>query len=229
MSMSKVLIVEDEEDIRELIHFHLYKQKYTVFEAGDGQAAIDIIRAEKPDLVLLDIMIPKIDGLEVCRQIKADKETESTKVIFLSAKGEEEDIVKGLELGAEDYVAKPFSPKILIARVKAVLRRGTEKTTESQYSYAGIQIDDAKKQVFIDNEEKKLTAAEYLLLKFLISSPGNVYTRAQIVNNVKGENHAVTDRAVDTQVVSLRKKMGEKGKLIETVWGVGYRFKDNEA
>jgi two-component system phosphate regulon response regulator PhoB len=228
MDMKKILIVEDEEDIRELIHFHLFKNKYDVIETGNGNEALSLIKEHKPNLVLLDIMLPGMDGIELCSIIKADAEIKNTKIIFLSAKGEEEDIINGLELGAEDYVSKPFSPKVLMARVKSVLRRD-EDTPRKKLSFGGIEIDDAKKLVYFDGLQKSLTTAEYQLLKFLISSPGNVYTRTQIVNNIKGDNHAVTDRSVDTQVVSLRKKMGNKGEMIETVWGVGYRFKDNEA
>lgn len=225
--MNKILIVEDEVDIRELIHFHLYKNKYDVVEAQDGLVALAMIKEHKPSLVLLDIMIPGIDGVELCRRIKDDENLSDTKVIFLSAKGEEQDIVNGLELGAEDYITKPFSPKILMARVKAVLRRDQEKEESGSLSFKGIEVDDARKQVAISGKEVSLTSAEYQLLVFLMSSPGNVYTRGQIVNSIKGQNHAVTDRSVDTQVVSLRRKMGEKGKLIETVWGVGYKFKDD--
>jgi two-component system alkaline phosphatase synthesis response regulator PhoP len=228
MSQQKILIVEDEEDIRELIHFHLFKNKYQVCEAANGRDALDLARSTHPDLILLDIMIPLVDGLEVCRLLKVDPKTKNIKIIFLSAKGEEDDIVKGLEIGADDYVTKPFSPKILLARVKTVLGR-VSKEQENETSAQGITLDDNKRKVLIDESLVSLTASEYQLLKILISSPGHVYTRSQIVNNIKGHNHAITDRAVDTQIVSLRKKMGVKGKLIETVWGVGYRFKENEA
>ena len=229
MNKEKVLIVEDESDIRELIHFHLYKNKYEVFEANNGSDAMEICFSQKPDLVLLDIMIPGIDGLEVCKKLKANEITREIKIIFLSAKGSEEDIVKGLELGAEDYVTKPFSPKVLMARVKNILKRQHKKSENESVTFQGISIDDLKKKVVIDESEVELTTSEYYLLKFLMTSPGYVYTRGQIVNKLKGDNHAVTDRSVDTQLVSLRKKMGEKGKLIETVRGIGYRFKEHEA
>ena len=229
MLTEKILIVEDEEDIRELIHFHLYKNKYEVLEAIDGEQALSSATENKPSLIILDIMIPKIDGLEVCKKLKSDSTTKDIKIIFLSAKGEEEDIVKGLELGADDYVSKPFSPKILMARVKAILRRDDEKKIEENViSVRGIFLDDDKRKVLINDKEVVLTMSEYQLLRYLISSPGHVFTRSQIVNNIKGVNHAITDRSVDTQLVSLRKKMGDKGGLIETVWGVGYRFKENE-
>lgn len=228
MTNEKVLIVEDEEDIRELIHFHLFKNKYSVVEAANGEDALNTAKAEKPALILLDIMIPKVDGLEVCRRLKADPETSGAKIIFISAKGEEEDIVKGLELGADDYISKPFSPKVLMARVKTVLRRQDSEKSDV-ITFAGITLDNTKRKVLIEDKEVNLTESEYQVLKYFISSPGHVFTRSQIVNNIRGHNHAVTDRSVDTLLVALRKKMGDKGKLIQTVWGVGYRFKEEEA
>jgi len=228
MKEGTILIVEDEEDIRELIHFHLYKNKFEVIEAANGPDALAMAEAEKPELIILDIMIPGFDGIQVCQKLKSNSETKDIKIIFLSAKGEEEDIVKGLELGADDYISKPFSPKVLMARVKAVLRR-VDKNKVNKISLQGIELDDNKKKVLIDSVEVSLTATEFQILFYLITSPGHVYTRSQIVNNIRGLNHAVTDRSIDTQLVSLRKKMGNKGKLIETVWGTGYRFKDHEA
>jgi len=227
MMNKKILIVEDEEDIRELIHFHLYKNKYDIYEASNGEEAIEKAFLNQPDLILLDIMIPKVDGIEVCKRLKLDPKTSSIKIIFLSAKGEEEDIVKGLELGADDYITKPFSPKILMARIKTALKR-EQKETLATVSVQGISLDDKKKKVTIDGKEIIFTASEFQLLKYLISSPGHVFTREQIVNNIRGHNHAITGRSVDTQLVSLRRKMGDKGNLIESVWGVGYRFKENE-
>lgn len=228
MTEQKILIVEDEEDIRDLIHFHLFKNKYKVLEAQNGLDALEIAKSQQPDLILLDIMIPGIDGLEVCRQLKNSPETQEIKVIFITSKGEEEDIVKGLESGAEDYITKPFSPKILTARVKTILKRNQKEISNLINAY-GISINDDKRKVLIDEVETSLTETEYQLLKHFITSPGHVFTRSQIVNTIRGQNHAVTDRSVDTQLVSLRKKMGSKGKLIETVWGIGYRFKENEA
>ena len=226
MTQEKILIVEDEEDIRELIHFHLFKNKYQIIEASNGQEALEVASAESPDLVLLDIMIPEIDGITVCQKLKENTRSKNIKIIFLSAKGDEEDIVRGLELGADDYVTKPFSPKILMARVKAVLRRANEESGPQIVSVQGIRLDEDKRQAVIDGKELQLTYSEYQLLKLFLSSRGHVYTRAQIINSIKGANHAITDRSVDTQLVSLRKKMGAKGKLIESVWGVGYRFKE---
>lgn len=224
MAGELILIVEDEVDIRELVHFHLFKEKYVVLEASNGPEAIQLAKTKVPELILLDVMIPGFDGIEVCKKLKSDAATKNIKIIFLSAKGEEEDIIKGLELGADDYVVKPFSPKILMARVKSVLRREQKKSL----SYLGVSLDEDKRKVLIDEQNVTLTSSEFEVLKYLISSPGHVFTRGQIVNSIRGHNHAITDRSVDTLLVSLRKKMGEKGKLIETVWGVGYRFKENE-
>lgn len=225
MAGEKILIVEDEEDIRELIHFHLFKNQYTIIEAANGKEALDLASSQKPDLILLDIMLPEIDGIEVCQKLKEDPELGDIKIIFLSAKGAEEDVVRGLELGADDYVTKPFSPKILMARVKTVLKR-EKKEAASAISFQGISLDEGKRKAAIDGKDLKLTFSEYQLLKLFLSSRGHVFTRAQIINNIKGHNHAITDRSVDTQLVSLRKKLGPKGKLIESVWGVGYRFKE---
>lgn len=227
MSNPKVLIVEDEKDIRELIHFHLYRNKYNVIESSDGIEAVALAKELRPDLILLDIMIPSQDGLSVCRQIREDQNLNETRIIFLSAKGEEEDIVKGLELGADDYITKPFSPKVLMARINSVLRR-SDKNTDDIIEIHGIKIFDTKRKVFNEDSEVILSNTEYDLLKIFLRAPGHVYTRSQIVDLIKGTNHAVTDRSVDTQLVSLRKKLGEKGKIIETVWGVGYRLKEYE-
>ncbi len=228
MKKQKILIVEDEKDIRELIHFHLSRSDFDVIEAASGDEAVEKAIKLQPDLILLDIMLPVFDGIEACKRVKSDNRCENIKIIFLSAKGEEDDIVTGLELGADDYITKPFSPKVLIARVKSTLRShiAAEKDLLSSH---GIQLDESRKKVVIDNNEISLSMTEFQLLKLFMSMPGHVYTRGQIVDKIKGDNHAVTDRSVDTQLVSLRKKMGIHGKLIETVWGVGYRFRENEA
>jgi two-component system phosphate regulon response regulator PhoB len=181
-----------------------------------------------PSLIILDIMIPGLDGIALCKKLKDTAETKEIKIIFLSAKGEEQDIIRGLEIGADDYVTKPFSPKILMARVKTVLKRDGQAQF-GKVLFQGIMLDDTKRKTTIDDNEVTLTVSEFQILKLLMSSPGHVFARNQIVNSIKGHNHAVTDRSVDTQLVSLRKKLGGKGKLIETVWGVGYRFKEHEA
>lgn len=229
MGKQKILIVEDENDIRELIMFHLHREGYELYEAADGKEALYQARAKRPDLIILDIMLPVHDGITVCEELKSSTDFANTKVIFLSAKGEEEDIVKGLDVGGDDYVTKPFSPKVLMARVKSVLRRDPSTKKSDILEMHGISLDESKKRVTLDGKEKSFSATELQLLKLFLSKPGHVYTRSQIVDSIRGHNHAVTDRSVDTQLVSLRKKLGIKGKLIETVWGIGYRFKENEA
>lgn len=228
MTHPKILIVEDEKDIRELIHFHLLRAHYDVVEASDGVEALDVAFTEKPDLIILDIMLPKIDGIEVCKTLRANPDMVNTKIIFLSAKGEENNIIEGLDLGGDDYITKPFSPKVLLARIKSVLRRDM-KSNDAIVELHGIKLDISKKRVWIDAEEVSFSATELQLIKLFLEKPGHVFTRGQIVDSIRGHNHAVTDRSVDTQLVSLRKKLGEKGKLIETVWGIGYRFKEYEA
>ncbi len=219
----KILVVEDEKDIRELIHFNLFTKNYSVVLAADGEEAIDIASKELPNLILLDIMLPKKNGIDVCLQLKAMNATKNIPIIMLTAKGEEEDVVKGLNAGADDYIVKPFSPKVLLARVGVQLRKsdgGVHLKAEN------IDIDLDKRNCLIDGKKIDLTYSEFQILFTLMSKRGRVYTRKQIVELLRGQNHAVTDRSVDVQVVGLRKKMDIKGELIETVRGVGYRFKE---
>ncbi|HAZ13943.1 MAG: DNA-binding response regulator [Bdellovibrionales bacterium GWA2_49_15] len=232
MRKPKVLVVEDEEDILELIHFHLFKEQYEIFLARDGEEALSMAKKERPDLVLLDLMIPKIHGLEVCQKLKSDPETKGISIIMVTAKSEESDIIKGLELGAEDYIIKPFAPKVLIARVKALLRRSESRAQNKKgdvIKIHNITLDNSKRKVFIDGTELSLTFSEFQILFLMASHPGRVYARSQIVDIVRGENHAITDRSVDVQIVGLRKKMGVSGDLVETVRGVGYRFKEESS
>ena len=227
-SKIKILIAEDEEDIRELIHFNLFKEKFSVETAANGAEALEKAKQIRPDLMLLDIMMPEMDGLEVCRLIREDRNFDNTGIVILTAKGDEEDIVRGLELGADDYIVKPFSPKVVIARVNAVLRRRIkdQPSIEPIFEVYGIKIDGPKRKVFIDDAEISLTYTEFQILSLFSMKAGWVFTRSQIVDTVRGDNHAVTDRSVDVQIVGLRKKLGSKGDLIETVRGVGYRFKE---
>lgn len=228
MSQAKILIVEDEEDVLELVRYNLEKNGYLTDSALNGRKALEKIRSKTPDLILLDLMLPEVDGLEVCRSVKKDAKTADIPVIMLTAKGTEADIVAGLEMGADDYITKPFSPRVLMARVKAVLRRketpsDTEKATLRIHE---IEIDPGRHKVTINDEPVKLTTTEFSLLRFLAARPGWVFTRYQIVDAVHGSDYPVTDRSVDVQVVGLRKKLGDAGKYIETVRGVGYRFQE---
>ena len=232
MAKESVLVVDDEEDILELVTYNLAKEGYQVSAASTGEEGLNLVRSRKPDLVVLDLMLPGTDGLEICRAIKADPKTNKTPVIMLTAKGEEADIVQGLELGADDYITKPFSPRVLLARVKAVLRRDASggrnpKTSTSEIvEVHNFVIHPGRHEVLVDGVKVDLTLTEFKVLYFLARRPGWVFTRYQIVDAVKGEDYAVTERSVDVQIVGLRKKLGAAGDCIETVRGVGYRFKE---
>jgi two-component system, OmpR family, alkaline phosphatase synthesis response regulator PhoP len=229
MNKIKVLVVEDEADVRELITYNLEINGFETEVAVDGQQGIDKARKGDFDIVLLDLMLPVMDGFTVCRKLRSESNTLKLPVIMLTARGEESDIVMGLESGADDYITKPFSPKILIARINAVLRRPEKDgkaagNRDGVLSIHNISIDSRKYQVTVDGQTIKLTTTEFRLLTFLAARPGWVFTRYQIVDAVHGADYPVTDRSVDVQVVGLRKKLGEAGNYIETVRGVGYRF-----
>jgi two-component system alkaline phosphatase synthesis response regulator PhoP len=229
MSKENVLIVDDEKDILDLVHYNLTKEGYQVHKVATGEEALESSRELIPDLVLLDLMLPGLDGLEVCKILKNDPKTHNIPIIMLTAKGEETDIVTGLELGADDYIPKPFSPRVLLARVRAVLRRRVSSKNEDETEVVRIHdlvIDPVKFRVTYQDKPIELTITEFRLLQFLAKRPGWVFTRYQIVDALKGEDYPVTDRSVDVQIVGLRKKLGDGEKLIETVRGVGYRFKE---
>jgi two-component system alkaline phosphatase synthesis response regulator PhoP len=229
MPKEHILIVEDEEDILELIKYNLSKEGYRVTPAATGENAIKLARSETPDLILLDLMLPGADGFEVCRRLGNNPKTQKIPIVMLTAKGEEADIVTGLELGADDYITKPFSPKVMIARIRAVLRRVRMGPIDedSPLKIHDIVIHPGRHEVFVNNKRVELTSAEFRLLHLLASRPGWVYTRYQIIDVLHGEDYPVTDRSVDVQVVGLRKKLGSTAaKYIETVRGVGYRFKE---
>lgn len=229
MAHEKILLIEDEKDILELIAFNLECSGYDVIKASNGEDGLKRALKEIPDLILLDLMLPGMDGFDVCRELKQDKSTRKIPVIMLTARGEDTDIVSGLELGAEDYITKPFSPKILIARIRTVLRRATDTSLEDQsVSVNGIDMDISKHKVKIDGEKIELSATEFDILKILMSSPGWVFSRNQIINAVKGSNYPVTERSVDVQILGLRKKLKDKGQFIETVRGVGYRLREED-
>ena len=228
MARERIFIVEDEEDIQELISYNLVKNSFSVKIFGNGEDFLSYLESDACDLILLDLMLPGMDGLEICKKLKKTPSTENIPVIMLTAKGEESDILTGLELGADDYIIKPFSPKILVARVKAVLRR-KEQITEikkENVTVGGIQIVPGRFEVIVNNEKIELTASEFKALHLLAGRPGWVFTRYQIVESVHGENYPVTDRSVDVMMVNLRKKLKEGGRYIETVRGIGYRFMD---
>jgi len=228
MAKEKILVVDDEEDILELLRFNLSREGCEVFCASSGEEALRLVRSEIPDLMVLDLMLPGIDGLEVTRRLKSDPNTNHLPIVMLTAKGEEADIVTGLELGADDYVTKPFSPRILVARVRAVLRRKAKESPEetSVLRIHDLIIDPRRREVLVNGEPVELTFTEFGILNYMARRPGWVFTRFQIVDAVRGEDYPVTDRSVDVQIVGLRKKLGPAGKYIETVRGVGYRFKE---
>ena len=233
MSQNKnILVVEDDSGIKELISFNLSNQGHQIFEANNGELGIEKARKKLPDLILLDLMLPGIHGLDVCRIIKADQETKDIPIIMVTAMGQEEDIVKGLETGADDYITKPFSIKVLLARVSAVLRRSFEEydqDSDKSLLINGISIKPRLREVRVEDKViDNLTFSEFQILYLLAGHPGWVFTRYQIINKIRGDNYPVTDRSVDFQIVGLRKKLGDAGKLIRTVRGVGYRFTPDE-
>ena len=231
LDSKNILVIEDDLDIRELISFNLANEGHQVFEANDGEVGIDKARNNNPDLILLDLMLPGIQGLDVCRIIKSDQETKEIPIIMVTALGQEEDIVKGLETGADDYITKPFSIKVLIARVNAVLKRSIEVGEDKSKDILinGINIKTRSREVWVNqNPINDLTFSEFQILYLLAGHPGWVFTRYQIIDKIRGDNYPVTDRSVDFQIVGLRKKLGDAGKLIKTVRGVGYRFTPDE-
>ncbi|WP_305041384.1 response regulator [Geoalkalibacter sp.] len=232
MSNENILVIEDEEDILALVHYNLAREGYTVTPVTSGEEGLKAAARQLPDLVLLDLMLPGLDGLEICRRLKKSPETAAVPIIMVSARGEEADVVAGLELGAEDYVTKPFSTKVLLARIRNVLRRRERDAAPPDDNEAlvisGISIHPGRNEVLVDGRPVDLTYTEFRVLHFLAGRPGWVFTRYQIVNAVRGDDYAVTDRAVDVQIVGLRKKLGRAGQCIETVRGVGYRFKDQD-
>ena len=227
MSKCRLLVVDDENDILELVKYNLTKQGYDVIGVQSGEEALAEARATTPALIVLDIMLPGIGGLDCCRVLRSDPATSAIPIVMLSAKGEEADVVAGLELGADDYVTKPFSPRVLVARIRAVLRRrqATAESQDAPIDTQGLRIEPTRHEVWYSGERIELTASQFAVLGFLAKHPGWVFTRSQIINAIKGDDYPVTERSVDVQIVALRKKLGEAGALIQTVRGVGYRFK----
>ena len=233
-SKKSILIVEDDEDIQQLVGYNLIKAGFQVEYADSGEEALGKIKKQYPDLILLDIMLPGMDGIEVCKVLRTENETAEIPIIMLTAKGEETDIVEGFELGADDYITKPFSPKILLSRIKAVLRRKVKEEAAPSTPEQGeviktgnIIINPGRYEVTVDDQQVNLTPTEFGILKLLAKRPGWVFSRQQIIDEGRGYDYMITPRAIDVQVFSLRKKMGDAGKKIETVRGIGYRFNDS--
>jgi len=231
MAKAVILVIEDDPDIRELLAYTLGKEGYEVLQAPSGEAGFKGIAEKKPDLVVLDVMLPGMDGLELLRQIKGETSLRGISVIMVSARGEETDVVAALELGADDYVTKPFSPRVLVARVRTALRRTVSTETSGIGQPAAIAIgefklDSSRHEVHVGEDLIDLSATEFAIIERLARSPGRVFTRSQIIDSVKGRDYPVTDRSVDVQVLSIRRKLGEHAEMLETVRGVGYRFRD---
>jgi two-component system alkaline phosphatase synthesis response regulator PhoP len=225
---TRITIVEDEEDIREILQYTLTREGFEVDCAADGSTGLEMIRRNPPDLVLLDLMLPDVEGLEVCRQLKADRETRDIAIIMVTAKGEESDIVLGLGLGADDYIPKPFSARELVARTRSVIRRSrrpeAEISGEASISRKGLKVDPTRHKVFVHDQEVEFTATEFKILYLLASNPGRIFSRSQILSESRGELAAAFDRSVDAHVRTIRKKLGDLRDLIETVRAIGYRF-----
>ena len=228
MAKENVLIIEDEEDILELINYNLNREGYQTVTSKTGEEGYHKAKTDLPDLIILDLMLPGMDGLEICKLLKNDSKTQHIPVIMLTAKSEESDIITGLEIGADDYITKPFSPKVLVARMRALFRRKTarEITNQETIQIHEIVINPGRFEVTVNSEPVDLTLTEFQLLHVLAKRPGWVFTRDQLINNIRGEDSFITDRSIDVQVVGLRKKLGNAGKYIQTVRGIGYRFKE---
>lgn len=227
MAKPKILVIEDEADILEVIQYNLEREGHKVIACRNGEQGLSRIRTDNPDLVILDLMLPGMDGVEVCRQVKSDPVTRAIPVIMVTAKAEESDIVLGLGIGADDYIAKPFSPKELVARVKVVLRRGPlreESGGGERVVRDDLVVDLGRHEASVDGKSLTLTPTEMRLLHFLASHPGRVFPRSHLLSRVIGEDAIVTDRNIDVHVRALRQKLGDAAERIETVRGVGYRF-----
>lgn len=227
MAKPRVLIVEDDADIRELIRYNLEQEGFKVREAATGEEGLVSARKKPPDVVLLDLMLPGIQGLEVCRRLRNLTETRTTPIIMVTAKGEEPDIVAGLEMGADDYMSKPFSTRELVARVRSVLRRSSADEARTIIEVGPLEIDSERHEVNLRGELLKLTLAEFKLLQSLSANPGRVFTRAQLIRHITDGDTHIVERNIDVHVRSLRMKLGPDGYLIKTVRGVGYKLEDD--
>lgn len=244
MGKATILIIEDEKDIRDVVAFSLRREGYVALEAGDAEKGLELLRESGCDLVLLDMMLPGIDGFEALRRIRSSAETARLPVIMVTARSEDSDIVAALELGADDYVCKPFSPRVLVARVRSRLREierkaamasgadgaasGDDAEESGVLSMSGLSLDPARHEATLDGAELALSATEFALLEYFLSNPGRVFSRARLIDALHGPSYPVTDRSIDVQILGLRKKLAGRGDLIETVRGVGYRWKDGE-
>jgi two-component system, OmpR family, alkaline phosphatase synthesis response regulator PhoP len=228
MARTRILVVDDEPDILELVQYNLSKAQYDVVGVESGEEALVQVCTIPPDLIVLDLMLPGVDGLEVCKALKRDARTAAIPIVMVTARGEEADIVAGLELGADDYLTKPFSPRVLLARIRAVLRRHhTEPVAEDAViTHHGLVLHPGRHEVLVEGQPVPLTLTEFRVLHLLARHPGWVFTRNQIIAAAQGADVSVTERAVDVHIVSLRRKLGTIGEAIETIRGVGYRLQE---
>ena len=227
MRKPSILVVEDDTDIQQLVSYNLIKSGFNVTCADTGEEALQLLSREPVDAMVLDLMLPGKDGNEVCRAVRSQEATKGLPIIMLTAKSEEDDIVCGLECGADDYVTKPFSPRVLIARIEAALRRTPEPDSAAGLiSRNGMDIHPGRHEVRVDGEEVHLTASEFTILELLAGRPGWVFSRQQIIDQIRGYDYSITPRAVDVQIFGLRKKLGDAGACIETVRGIGYRIRE---
>lgn len=231
MRKPSILVVEDDTDIQQLVSYNLIKAGFNVTCADTGEEALQLLGREQVDAMVLDLMLPGKDGNEVCRAVRSQEAIKGLPIIMLTAKSEEDDIVSGLECGADDYVTKPFSPRVLIARLEAALRRTPEPAEAPDESAGfisrhGMEIHPGRHEVRVDGEEVHLTASEFTILELLAGRPGWVFSRQQIIDQVRGYDYSITPRAVDVQIFGLRKKLGDSGACIETVRGIGYRIRE---
>ncbi len=224
----KILLIEDEQDIVELVTYNLNREGYDVLSSRSGEDGLKKARTVKPDLILLDIMLPGINGLDICRALKGDDKTNHIPIIMLTARNEDIDVVTGLEVGADDYVTKPFSPRILTARIRAMFRRSEngEKKATALVTFGKMTIDQGRHLVTINGKPVQLTLTEFQLLLVLVNRRGWVFDRSQLIDELRDGHQVITDRAIDVQIANLRKKLGEYGQYIETVRGIGYRIQE---
>ncbi|MHC4923493.1 MAG: response regulator [Planctomycetota bacterium] len=230
MKQPRILVVDDEPDLVELVRHHLARERYDVVTASDGETALQEARRRVPDLVILDLMLPGIDGLEVCRRLRADARTAGVPIVMLTAKGEESDAVIGLAQGADDYVRKPFGVKELTARVAARLRAAEVRRSEDARRvahYGGLTVDSIKHEVLLGEEEVHLTVTEFKLLRHLVLNPGRAFTRNELLDAVLGPDAFVIDRNADVHIATLRRKLGPFGRNIETIRGLGYKLRES--
>ncbi|HEY8749558.1 MAG TPA: response regulator transcription factor [Tepidisphaeraceae bacterium] len=226
MKKGTILVIDDEKDLIELVRYNLEKDGFDVIAATDGQAGLEVVKKHRPDLVVLDLMMPGLDGLQICQQLRADPRSGRIPLIMLTAKATEADRVVGLELGADDYITKPFSPREVLARVKAVLRRSSPAAEQRQEIRVGdLAIDLGGHEVNYKGQRVAFTATEFRILEFLASRPGRVFSRDEIIDAALGNETAVFDRTVDVHITAIRRKLGAGAEYIETVRGFGYKFR----